>query len=337
MVAVDYSNTEAHLIFGTSFMRKKIIIVLQAFCALLACLLAWTAYVANKGYFYFPPATPLCDGEIGAVAINNGVAETFSVGSDSRMFSLWCENPVTLTNTAPHRYVYISRGQEFFPCDFDPKPFWLVWRDIDALDQPNKPWSNGRQIAFPCIWPFHFLAIRKFMTDLAEPTVIRSAGISEFGIYSPGTNLVVEQKNGVKTYRGAIWPPIFVTCTTNIPVVSGVMFGVRFRIEGSFHGRSVPVVKRWVHPPLLNLRTGKLQTEDEVEETAWTHGKSFRWLNDEKVLVPGTWTFQLWHQGAKLCEQSFRLVAVDNRNGITADEHTFDTTASTPEKPAIQP
>src|SRR6266700_3231647 len=63
------------------------------------------------------------------------------------------------------------------------------------------------------------------------------------------------------------------------------------------------------HPPIKNPVTGKTETKDTYELRSWI-GKTYtsNSLDEESDLVPGQWTFEVWHEGKKLCEQSFLVV-----------------------------
>jgi len=61
----------------------------------------------------------------------------------------------------------------------------------------------------------------------------------------------------------------------------------------------------------FTLTTGKIETKDTYRLRSWI-GKTYtsNSLDEESDLVPGQWTFEVWFEGKKLCEQSF-LVALD--------------------------
>lgn len=300
--------------FGRLKMAKRTKRALVVLIWAVVVLLGWTAYVAHEGYFYFPPATPLCDGEIGAIAVAERSIEVFSVGSDSRAFTLWREHVCTLTNTSPGRLVLSLYGQVWCQFDFEVKPLWLLWQKTGTTDERDR----GRHFALPCVWPCHYLGLRRSVTDLAQPAIITRARVTELGTYSFGRKAVTDT-NGV--YREGGWPPVFVQCTTNIYIDEADLFGLRYEIEGRFHGRSVPVVKRWIHPPIQDPRTGEVQTQTDEQVFAGLHQYSFRGLRKDRHPVPGVWTFQLLHNGTTLCQQSFVLAKANTSLAIESSNH----------------
>lgn len=63
------------------------------------------------------------------------------------------------------------------------------------------------------------------------------------------------------------------------------------------------------HPPIKDATTGKTETQDTYLLRSWigkTHTSSS--LDEESDLVLGQWTLEIWHDGKKLCEQSFDVV-----------------------------
>jgi hypothetical protein len=172
---------------------------------------------------------------------------------------------------------------------------WRMWR---------KWWTSKGKFQTPPAW-------------ISDPDAVQISGatIIERGIY---TSSVVDT-NSDRGIGGDFDPPPFVSSpfvrsATNIPAVRGVIFGLRYRIDGSPRERPFTVSTRWIHPPIQDLRSGELKTLDVEEATTCMgpHRTSLRWLRDDRLVVPGTWTFQLWHGDRKLCEQSFELVATEN-------------------------
>ena len=100
--------------------------------------------------------------------------------------------------------------------------------------------------------------------------------------------------------------------TTTVPAQIGTKFGVRYRVVGSPERASVKLtaILRFPGEGLRNPKTGERITQDV---TQWTrnigavtyNGYSF---DEGWELVPGTWTYEIWHDKRKLAEQRFTVV-----------------------------
>jgi hypothetical protein len=102
-----------------------------------------------------------------------------------------------------------------------------------------------------------------------------------------------------------------VRSTSVIPARLGMAFGYQLKLVGSPVGASVTVndVNIVPEPGLRNPKTG-----DTVfrEEASYTRRIGDRWISDYQLnygwtLLPGRWTFQIWVDGQKVCEQIFTL------------------------------
>jgi len=143
-----------------------------------------------------------------------------------------------------------------------------------------------------------------------EKASVTGADITEAGIYSAA----VVQKTaepGVASGTNE-WLESFtlVRATTNVPARIGTRFGFRYTIRGT--PSNAPVVLKMVgeHPPYKNPESGTTQTRDEYELKSWI-GRTYTsyMFEQEWELVPGRFKFEVWHEGRKLCEQSFMVVA----------------------------
>jgi len=145
---------------------------------------------------------------------------------------------------------------------------------------------------------------------IAQDTVsVTGAHVTEVGIYRAR----VVTKSAVPGVAGGTneWLDSFALAqaTTNVPARVGTRFGFRYTIHGT--PSNAPIVLKMIgeHPPYKNPKTGKTETRDEYELQSWA-GQTYTsyLLEEEWELISGTFKFEVWHRGKKLCEQSFMIV-----------------------------
>lgn len=150
---------------------------------------------------------------------------------------------------------------------------------------------------------------------------VTGAKITEVGIYkaevlASDTNAAGVKLQGLDEFK-------LLLSTTNVPARIGIRFGFRYEILGT--PTNAPIILTMVgkHPPIKNVVTGKTETKDTYQLRSWI-GKTYtsNSLDDESELVPGPWTFEVWHQGRKLCEQSFLVVPDENKKDPKKPEAT---------------
>ena len=145
---------------------------------------------------------------------------------------------------------------------------------------------------------------------LAQTPHVRGCEIVEFGIYELK---VVKQapSSGVASGTLVENKAELVKSTAVIPARLGIGFGYQLKLVGSPVGASVTVndVNIVPEPGLRNPRTG-----DTVfrEEASYTRRIGDTWISNYRLsydwtLLPGRWTFQMWVDGQKVCEQIFTL------------------------------
>ena len=101
--------------------------------------------------------------------------------------------------------------------------------------------------------------------------------------------------------------------TTQVPARLGVEFGFRYRIVGTPKGANVPVKIVTIYPG-DGLKNPNAGTPTQREELATDRPigrvlyESYRFEHDWE-LVPGVWTFEIWHGDKKLAAPSFAVAA----------------------------
>ena len=145
-----------------------------------------------------------------------------------------------------------------------------------------------------------------------EQARVTGARVIEVGIYqaqvlTSQTNVAGVKFEGLDEFK-------LLTVTTNIQARIGTRFGFRYKIQGA--PTNAPIILTMVgkHPPIKNETTGKIATEESYLLRSWI-GKIYTSysLDKESELVPGLWTFEVWHDGKKLCEQSFLVVSDEDK------------------------
>ena len=138
------------------------------------------------------------------------------------------------------------------------------------------------------------------------------AQMLEYGIFSGGNKLAFKDTrspNGKVLLGG---PVKLEKQTSNIPARLNLEFGVRFVISDASVEAPVRLHLVYLFPPINHLGSGKQSNRYEVDVTVKPKDKNsfMLWdLTEASELVPGQWTFQIFHDNRKLLEQNFHLVS----------------------------
>jgi hypothetical protein len=139
------------------------------------------------------------------------------------------------------------------------------------------------------------------------------AEIVRFGIYTADavSNTPGDQNNQIALRT--IDNLQLALATTTITAQLGVRFGIQYRVVGQPSGGDVTVhtILRFpaggLHPP-TSSQPVYVSERDPVVKLGEVTYRGYRFDNSWEQ-VPGTWTFEVWHQGRKLAEQKFTVVA----------------------------
>lgn len=147
----------------------------------------------------------------------------------------------------------------------------------------------------------------------AQSPSIDRVNITNPGIYRIEVKSVIDDKK----LAGHSWQVVtgmkVVRNTTSVPARLCTSFGFQYVIVGSPSKVEVPIkmVTRFPAPGLYNPETRERTFEHAtvVRRTVGrVHFRSYT-LESSWELVPGVWTFELWHKDRKLAEQSFTLTS----------------------------
>lgn len=156
------------------------------------------------------------------------------------------------------------------------------------------------------------LARREFptMVEKSGPRIDR-VDIIEKGIFRPIPALTQQNQASPTVGAHALAGVVLVANTAVIKPAIGIHFGIRYRIRGYPRGARVPIriVHRYPIAGLRNPSTKKKiytfqQTSMKVVGSTAYQGYH---LAEPWELVPGIWSFEIWHNGHLLAVQKFEL------------------------------
>ncbi|HWX18690.1 MAG TPA: DUF3859 domain-containing protein [Candidatus Binatia bacterium] len=162
------------------------------------------------------------------------------------------------------------------------------------------------QVLLACALPLALFGQQQARVTGAKVT---EAGIYKAQVVAANTNAAGVKLQGLNEFT-------LLKSTTNVPARIGIRFGFRYEILGTPTNAPIMLTIVAKHPPLKNPATGKTGTQD-ADQLHSSIGKTYtsNSLDEESDLVPGQWTFEVWCEGEKLCEQSFLVVRDENKEG----------------------
>ena len=156
------------------------------------------------------------------------------------------------------------------------------------------------------------LALAAAVNACGQAAKVERVEIVETGIYRVEIAKTTQASGTATGVRDELANVKLVANTTTVPAQIGTKFGIRYRVVGSPDRASVKltVIVRFPGEGLRNPKTGERKAQDV---TVWTRnigvvtysGYSF---DEGWELVPGTWTYEVLHEGRKIAEQSFTVV-----------------------------
>jgi hypothetical protein len=136
--------------------------------------------------------------------------------------------------------------------------------------------------------------------------------IIEYGIYQGAPEKTIkssEAGTGDVELGGSIK---LVKKTEKVPAVLGTKFGLKFYLPVELRRNGIILKYVFLVPGLKDPRTGKIQERIEVpgKYDGGADGIAYVFYDftDQWELVPGKWTFQVFHDDEKLIEKTFTVV-----------------------------
>jgi hypothetical protein len=156
------------------------------------------------------------------------------------------------------------------------------------------------------------LALATTVNACGQAPKVNGIEIVETGIYRVEIAKTTQAPGTATGVQDELTNVKLVSNTTTVPALIGTKFGIRYRVVGSPDRASVKltVIVRFPGEGVRNPKTGERKAQDV---TSWTRnigvvtysGYSF---DESWELLPGTWMFEVLHEGRKLAEQSFTVV-----------------------------
>lgn len=146
--------------------------------------------------------------------------------------------------------------------------------------------------------------------NAGEDYVISAAEMTGYGVFQSNFNQRHRESTSNSPPLDLVTSVRFESITRQIPMQVGINFGFEYLINTTPIGAKIEVrsVIRFPEGELVSP-SGKVYTESEetykviVGDTT-LHGHGF---DEAWEMVPGTWTFEIWHRGAKLIRKDFNV------------------------------
>jgi hypothetical protein len=149
------------------------------------------------------------------------------------------------------------------------------------------------------------------MNASAQMLRVDRINVVEYGIYTADVDSAVLAPGTPVGARTEVTDVKHAATTRTIPAQLGVRFGFRFILVGTPSGVAVPLRMVTIFPrPGLSARTGaRPQSRSEYDKPITIGATSYRdyGFDQHWEIVPGVWTFQIWHQGRMLAEEKFTV------------------------------
>jgi hypothetical protein len=159
------------------------------------------------------------------------------------------------------------------------------------------------------IW-LGLLAAFAFVTAAQAQANLRIE-IIEPGIYQHEVERLVEAPAEPLGKRSIVRDPKLIEPTTCIPAKRGTRFGFRYRILADQNNMflNLRVITRFPEPGLRDPETNKVFENTDGTELSTTGGFSYTGygFDADWEAVPGTWTFEIWHNNTLLASQKFEV------------------------------
>lgn len=151
-----------------------------------------------------------------------------------------------------------------------------------------------------------------YMVDRGGPRIDR-VDIIEKGIFRAIPKLAQHDQSSPTGGIRALAGIALIKSTGTFKPAIGMHFGIRYTIRGFPIGARVPIkiVQHYPIAGLLNPRTKKTTytyQQTSMKVVGYPAFEGYH-LGAAWELVPGIWSFEIWHDGRLLAEQKFELTA----------------------------
>ena len=163
-----------------------------------------------------------------------------------------------------------------------------------------------------------FIGLALHTPPVSAGSTVTDVEIIDYGILSAQLDKTIKDQTLVQGAHRTMTASRVLKRTTDIPAAKGLKFGIRYLIKGYPIGSRIKIdfIVHYPAPGLTNPGTGKTARQSVVSMVKkigriTTTGYLF---NQQWEMVPGQWTFQIWHDARKLAEKQFQ-VAVSSPSG----------------------
>ena len=157
-------------------------------------------------------------------------------------------------------------------------------------------------------------ALMEAAAEAADSDQAISVQITRFGIVD--AELGDDVVEAPTTTTGALLDVVstrYVANTNRIPATLGTSFGIDYAVWGAPRGTPVTLEMRTVHSLMTNPNTGRATTVSIWQwetQAGYRDGRIYTLEYDWEV-VPGDWSFEIYHEGKLVEKQDFILYDPD--------------------------
>lgn len=156
---------------------------------------------------------------------------------------------------------------------------------------------------FLCLLAPFYASAEDTLINAAETLAYGTFSSSERNTYTKGATDEAPPVDSVEKYR-------FENFTNRIPMILGTEFGIEYQINTKPKGRPISITTIIQFPEAGLKQPGgrKYRKSTETKRVSigdpQLHGYGF---DEPWELVPGEWTFEVWHKKAKLITKTFTI------------------------------
>lgn len=143
----------------------------------------------------------------------------------------------------------------------------------------------------------------------ADPVSVTRAELQEYGVFKEEVTGKTDNPTTVSGYINRTSSQKLVTSTDQIEGKLQVSFGITYVVEGRPKDGEIELSIKLSHPPMTNPATGETSTVEENPAESTIGGPNYDGFTFEQPweIVPGKWTFEVYHEGRLLLEKSFTV------------------------------
>jgi len=142
-----------------------------------------------------------------------------------------------------------------------------------------------------------------------KPTQAPSGQVTEFGIYSRGTEIIRDDSSSPSGHFRASSNFRLLQQTAAVPLKLGTKFGFCFQVDGLPQDGAVVLTEEVIHPPITKPNGATVMSFSSPRRLVVVNGRGGSCggysFDHDFELVPGTWRFTVLLGQQKLLSQEF--------------------------------